>query len=147
MKNGPELTEVEKKILNWLNNILLETNKLKIDDDLIKNCSSDLKINEKKIIRILYSLINKKILVPYKEISKNSLLENDMKKAIYETIEDNPGITINQLNSKLNLSIPTILSIILVLNQYELVKIEPNENIEAAQIFPLNTLKNQYKNK
>ncbi|MHA1379870.1 MAG: hypothetical protein ACTSRG_15990 [Candidatus Helarchaeota archaeon] len=72
-------------------------------DELFKECISQLSYSEQEILNSINKLYRKKWLIEGYRLTKETLLNNDTRRRIYEYIKENPGAHNRKIRSALNL--------------------------------------------
>ncbi|NVM30150.1 MAG: ArsR family transcriptional regulator [Candidatus Helarchaeota archaeon] len=102
VNNG--LTDFEEVIFNSIKEILSKKVVFQIDPEFVEHCSHKVKASEIEIYQSLYSLLQRKYIVPGSALTKEQVLENQNRALIYNTIYDRPGMHIRELGMALNMS-------------------------------------------
>ncbi|MHA1270577.1 MAG: hypothetical protein ACTSPY_12365 [Candidatus Helarchaeota archaeon] len=91
MSDHPKLTKNELKLLEIIQDFSKNNDKFTLNE-IILHCKNNIKLSDKKIIKIIEDFIQKKLIIRKKELIKDDILNNDERYKIYEFISKNPGL-------------------------------------------------------
>ncbi len=112
------LSDIEEIIFNSIKEILNSKTVFQFNSEFIEHCSQKVKASEIDIYQALYSLLQRKYIVPGSALTKEKVLENQNRTLIYNTIYNRPGMHIRELGATLNLSSGVVRSHLRVLETF-----------------------------
>ena len=115
----PDLADL---ILDSLKGLQKKQITFELNSKLIECCRERLKAPEMEIYKVLYSLLNQKIIVPSSTLSRDVILEDPNRAFIYETIQNHPGIHIHELSALIGLNSSVIRSHLMLLEHFEYIR-------------------------
>jgi len=128
--------ELEVLVLDTIKGLQKKHIPFQLNSKFIEYCSQKLKISELDIYKVIYSLLHHKIIVPGSTLTQNEILINSNRAIIYETIQNNPGIHIRELYTKIGLSSGVIRSHLLVLENFAFIRRKKYETPKFVLLFP-----------
>jgi len=123
-----DLSPIERKVLD-IAKTLIEKHQALILQDLYREAARALKQESKmSIIRAVDNLVQKKVLIERKAITRETILNNATRKAIFEWIVYEPGIHFSRLRDLLQRDSKSIAAHVGMLKQFGLVRSVDFEN-------------------
>lgn len=116
------LSDIEETIFDLLKNLLSKNLVFQFDPEFIEYCSQRVKASELEVYQALYSLLQRKYIVPGSTLTRDTILENHNRNLIYNTIYNHPGMHIRELCAFLNLSSGVVRSHIQVLEMFAIIR-------------------------
>ncbi|MHA1264389.1 MAG: ArsR family transcriptional regulator [Candidatus Helarchaeota archaeon] len=98
------LSAFEATILDNIKSLLNKNIVFQFNQEFIEYISQKVQASETEIHQALYSLLQRKYIVPGTALTRERVLENHNRALIQKTIFNQPGIHIRELCTKLNLS-------------------------------------------
>ncbi|MHA2008737.1 MAG: hypothetical protein ACXABO_16165 [Promethearchaeota archaeon] len=144
-----ELTEQEKVVLNVVREYLNKNRHFNMEDILsfihARFKMASININLRGIEEILYSLTKKKMIVEGSKLSRNDILNNTKRKAIFNFILKNPGTYFNRIVKMLKMSNHVVIWHLSMLLKFNFIKIEEFENHEVYYDIEYNLKNSKFK--
>ena len=101
------ISEEEKIVYELIHDYLKKRRPIEVDKIIpyiLSNLAKkSIDMNSKKIKLIVKSFLKKKLIVEGSRLTKDEILENDMRKKIYEFISENSAVYFHQIMKQLNL--------------------------------------------
>ncbi len=98
------LTDFEEVVFDSIKKILTKNVVFEFNTEFLEHCYQKVKASEIEIYQTLYSLLQRKYIVPGSSLTREQILENQNRMLIYNTIYDRPGMHIRELCMALNMS-------------------------------------------
>ncbi len=145
-----EFENEEEIVFNAVQDYLNE-NKIVEKNNLVNYIKSyfskiAININEEGIVKNLESLIEKKRIVEGSKLTRNTVLQNEKRKKIYDCIVNNPGMYFNKILKNMNLSNHVVYWHVNILLKFNLIKTTEiqNRDIYFNSDFDVKEAKTQY---
>jgi predicted transcriptional regulator len=127
-----EFENEEEIVFNAVQDYLNE-NKIVEKNNLVNYIKSyfskiAININEEGIVKNLESLIEKKRIVEGSKLTRNTVLQNEKRKKIYDCIVDNPGMYFSKILKNMNLSNHVVYWHVNILLKFNLIKTTEIQN-------------------
>ncbi|MHC1591806.1 MAG: hypothetical protein ACXQS8_06955 [Candidatus Helarchaeales archaeon] len=100
--NLQQLTPLQQSVLNVALDLTNKKRELRIND-ILSACKKNMQLEEQEILSAIYFLFKEKYIVPGSRLTRVNLLENPIRKKIYEYINQYPGIHVRALQNQFNL--------------------------------------------
>lgn len=134
------LTVLEQQVLDNIKTILKRNITFQIDSHFFDSCLQKAKAPEIEVNRAIYSLLQRKIIVPGSTLTAQQILENETRALIYDTILNKPGIHIRELCALLNKSSGVVRAHLEVLETFDFIRRKnyapPKLSLLFAKDFP-----------
>ena len=116
------LTDFEEEVYERIKEILSKNVVFQIDSELVDLCCQKVKTSELKVYTTIYSLLQRKFIVPGSTLTKADILTNENRALIYNQIKEMPGIHIRELCSFLGKSSGVVRAHLRVLENFEYIR-------------------------
>jgi predicted transcriptional regulator len=134
------LTALEQEVLDNIKNLLKRNVTFQLDSHFFDSCLQKAKAPEIEVNRAIYSLLERKIIVPGSALNAQQILENETRALIYDTIINKPGIHIRELCAQLNKSSGVVRAHLEVLEAFDFIRRKnyapPKLSLLFAKDFP-----------
>lgn len=127
--------ELEKPVIAIVKELLKKNVVFQINTTFIDLCSQKLKVPATEIYKIIYGLVQRKVLVPGSTLTQAEILENATRTAILKTVQANPGIHIRELCQKIETNISVIRSHVKVLEAFNYIRRKNYQNPKLTLLF------------
>jgi predicted transcriptional regulator len=116
------LTALEQEVLDNIKNLLKRNVTFQLDSQFFDSCLKKAKAPEIEVNRAIYSLLERKIIVPGSTLNAQQILENETRALIYDTIINKPGIHIRELCALLNKGSGVVRAHLEVLENFDFIR-------------------------
>ncbi len=130
-----ELTSHEEVILARIKEILDKNIGFYIDSEIVDYCRQKSKSSEFQVYKTLYSLIQRKIIVPGSTLTKEDVLKNENRALIFNQIKEKPGMHIRELSSVVNKSSGVVRAHLQVLENFQYIRKKTYTNPRLTLLF------------
>ncbi len=125
MKDTIQLTELENRTLDFIRIYLKRKNGFTIEKVvpfILSNLNPEENISKRDIIASVYSLIEKRIVVPGSKITRDKIFDNKTREMIYNYITEYPGSYKRQIRDILKIGPHELCWHINVLDNFQLIR-------------------------
>ncbi len=129
------LSDLEVTIYNHLQEMLQHNVVFYINAELIELCCKKFHTSEVEIYKTLYSLIQRKFIVPGTSLTKDKVMANSTRLQIFNIIKKVPGIHIRGICKDLNKRIGVILAHLEVLKSFGIVRSKKYSSFKHVLLF------------
>ncbi|MDD1777934.1 MAG: winged helix-turn-helix transcriptional regulator, partial [Candidatus Helarchaeota archaeon] len=106
-----------------------------INPTFIDLCAQKLKVPATDIYKIVYGLVQRKVLVPGSTLTREEILENAIRTAILKLVQANPGIHIRELCQKIEANNSVVRSHVKVLEAFNYIRKKNYLNPKLSLLF------------
>ncbi|NHI92898.1 MAG: ArsR family transcriptional regulator [Candidatus Lokiarchaeota archaeon] len=135
-----QLTNLEEEVFNLIKKWLKKQTVFQLESSLINYCSKNCNVEEIEILQVIYSLIQRKIIVPGTSLTQDQILENETRAKMYELIKNKPGIHVRELSNELKKSSSVIRTHLMVLKNFNYIRSKkynnPKLDLQFLKDFP-----------
>ena len=120
-----ELDKEEKEVFELIKEFLTKKsiiNVLELQNSITNRLRNNPNYNKYKIEKIIKSLMKKKLILIGSRLSKEDILAIPIRKNIYEIIQKEPGININEIKRKFNLGSNQVIWHVKMLNDFNFIR-------------------------
>lgn len=132
---SPDLNKSEEDVIATIRELLKKHLVFQFNATFIDFCQKKLKIPANEVYRILYSLVQRKILVPGSILTREEILENSTRTAILKIIQANPGIHVRELCQKMEMNNSVVRSHLKVLESFSYLRRKNYSNPKLTLLF------------
>ncbi len=134
---------MKKEVIQTINSYLEDNRTFKVKKIIpyikTKLSKKGINLNQNGIKKILSILLNRRIIVEGSKLTKNEILKNSKRKAIYEFIKKHPGSIPNKIMSELKISNYEIFWHLKMLKKFDFIskeKIQGHDAFFASETIP-----------
>jgi len=132
---SPDPNKSEEDVIAAIRELLKKHLVFQFNATFIDFCKKKLKIPANEVYRILYSLVQRKILVPGSILTREEILENSTRTAILKIIQANPGIHVRELCQKIEMNNSVVRSHLKVLETFNYIRRRDYANPKITLLF------------
>jgi len=129
------LNEFEEAVVVTIKELLKKQLVFQLNTTFIDFCTQKLKVPAIEIYKIVYSLVQRKVLVPGSTLTRDEILENSTRTSILKIVQTNPGIHVRELGQKIEVNNSVVRSHLKVLEAFNYIRRKNYLNPKITLLF------------
>ena len=129
------LNEFEEAVIATIKDLLKKNFVFQFNTTFIDFCAQKLKVPTIEIYKIVYSLVQRKVLVPGSTLTREQILENSIRTSILKLVQANPGIHVRELCQKIEANNSVVRSHLKVLEAFNYIRRKNYLNPKITLLF------------
>lgn len=128
-------SELERAVIATIKGLLKKNLVFQINETFIDLCTQKLKQPAIEIHKLIYSLVQRKLLVPGSTLTREEILENATRTSIFKIVQANPGTHIRELCQKIEANNSVVRSHVKVLEAFNYLRRKNYLNPKITLLF------------